>query len=74
MSKLEEFLYPQATYRGDCHPEVNEEMQEFASIVQFQVNLETSGKISCEQAYKTIKAAYKRLKKAKKKCKGETDD
>lgn len=68
---LGSFLYPQANYHGDCLPEVNKEMQDFSNLVLYQVNLETNGKITCEEAYQNIKAGYKKLKKVKKLCNGE---
>lgn len=61
------YIYPHVNYRGDCTPELNREMQDFANTVLYHVYLETNGKITCDQAYTTIKKAYKRLKKSKKK-------
>ncbi|MBR8841098.1 MAG: hypothetical protein DSM106950_45915 [Stigonema ocellatum SAG 48.90 = DSM 106950] len=65
----ERFFYPRATYYGQVKPEnlvFNANLQEFAHKVGYIANLETSGKLSPESAYKQIKALWKQLKRSKK--------
>lgn len=45
----------------------NANLQEFAHKVGYIANLETSGKLSPEEAYKRIKTLWKQLKRSKKK-------
>lgn len=62
------FLYPRSRYRGDLKAEsliFNANLQEFAQKVNYITNLETSGKISPQQAYKQIKILYEKLKRSK---------
>jgi|GEM_PF-383446 len=64
----QDFLFPRHTYRGDFTPEklvFNANLQEFAQQVNIICSLETSGKISTEDAYKKIKALWKQLKRSK---------
>lgn len=66
------FLYPRYPYRGEFTPEnlvFNSNLQEFSHKVGYICNLETSGKISPEEAYTQIKMLWKQLKKAKKQLK-----
>ncbi len=63
------FLYPRNPYHGKVQPEnlvFNANLQEFAQKVNYICNLETSGKIPPEEAYKQIKGLWKGLKKSKK--------
>jgi len=64
-----DFLYPRGRYYGHVKPEnlvFNANLQEFAQRISFICNLETSGKIPPEEAYKQIKALWKQLKRTKK--------
>ncbi|MCP6762202.1 MAG: hypothetical protein NHB32_26420 [Fischerella sp. CENA71] len=66
---LNKFLYPHNSYRGQVKPEnllFNANLQEFAQKVSYIANLETSGKLSPEEAYGQIKTLWKRLKLSKK--------
>ena len=68
----ENFLYPRSRYHGEFNPEnlvFNANLQEFAQKVGYIVNLQTSGKTTSEEAYRQIKALWKRLKHSKKKLK-----
>lgn len=63
------FLYPRSSYRGDIKPEnlvFNANLQEFAQKVSYICNLETSGKVPPQKAYKQIKNLWKELKRSKK--------
>ncbi|MBE9002238.1 hypothetical protein IQ274_29540 [Nostoc sp. LEGE 12447] len=63
------FLYPRSRYYGQVKPEnlvFNANLQEFAQKVGYITNLETSGKIEPEDAYKQIKELWKQLKRSKK--------
>ncbi len=65
----DDFLYPRSRYYGQVKPEnlvFNANLQEFAQRISFICGLETSGKISPEDAYEQIKALWKQLKRAKK--------
>ncbi len=64
----DDFLYPRSRYYGQVKPEnlvFNANLQEFAQKISFICSLETSGKISPEDAYEQIKALWKQLKQAK---------
>lgn len=68
-SNKDDFLYPRSTYRGEVKPEnlvFNANLQEFAHRISYICNLETSGKITSQEAYQKIKALWKQLKKSKK--------
>ncbi|MBD2731100.1 hypothetical protein H6G96_33495 [Nostoc sp. FACHB-892] len=63
------FLYPRSRYYGQVKPEnlvFNANLQEFAQKVGYITCLETSGKLSPDEAYKQIKALWKQLKHSKK--------
>ncbi|MDB9373172.1 DUF7219 family protein [Nodularia sphaerocarpa] len=63
------FIYPRSRYYGQFQPEhlvFNANLQEFAQRVGYISNLETSGKLTPEQAYKKIKVLWKQLKRSKK--------
>ncbi|WP_414562110.1 MULTISPECIES: hypothetical protein [unclassified Anabaena] len=63
------FLYPRSRYYGHFHPDnivFNANLQEFAQKVGYISSLETSGKLTPQQAYKRIKALWKQLKRSKK--------
>ncbi|MGB3755846.1 MAG: hypothetical protein WBA07_05655 [Rivularia sp. (in: cyanobacteria)] len=65
----ENFLFPRSRYHGEFKPEnlvFNANLQEFAQKVGYIVNLQTSGKTTSEEAYKQIKALWKKLKHSKK--------
>lgn len=65
----ETFLYPQSRYYGQVKPEnlvFNANLQEFAQKVNYICNLETSGKITPQDAYSQIKELWKLLKLSKK--------
>ena len=65
----DDFLYPRGRYYGHVKPEnlvFNANLQEFAQRVSYICNLETSGKMPPEEAYKEIKALWKQLKESKK--------
>jgi hypothetical protein len=59
------FLYPHNRYQGEVKPEnlvFNANLQEFAQRVNYICNLETSGKLSPEEAYEQIKTLWEQLK------------
>lgn len=63
------FLYPQSRYYGQVKPEnlvFNANLQEFSLRVGYISCLETSGKLSPDEAYKQMKALWKQLKHSKK--------
>lgn len=63
-----EFIYPLAKYRGKFTPQnlaFNANLQEFAQRISFICNLESSGKISTDDAYHRIKQLWKQLKTSK---------
>ena len=65
----DEFLYPRSRYYGQVKPEnliFNANLQEFAQKVGYITSLETSGKISSQEAYSQIKLLWKQLKHSKK--------
>jgi hypothetical protein len=69
MANRSEFLHPRSRYYGQVKPEnlvFNANLQEFAQQVSYICNLETSGKLSTEEAYKKIHALWKQLKRTKK--------
>lgn len=64
----DDFLFPRSRYYGEFKPEnvvFNANLQEFAQRVNFICNLETSGKLSPEEAYDAVKELWKQLKKSK---------
>lgn len=68
-NQKEEFLYPRSQYRGEFTPgnlAFNANLQEYAQKIGYLCNLETSGKISPEDAYHRIKNLWKQLKQSKK--------
>jgi hypothetical protein len=68
----DDFLYPRSRYYGQVKPEnlvFNANLQEFAQKISFICALETSGKISPEDAYDQVKALWKQLKRTKKELK-----
>ncbi len=65
----DKFLYPRSRYYGQAKPQnliFNANLQEFAQKVGFITALETSGKLSPQEAYSQIKALWKQLKHSKK--------
>ncbi|MBD2078751.1 hypothetical protein [Leptolyngbya sp. FACHB-17] len=65
----QDFLYPNAHYRGNFTPEnlaFNANLQEFAQRVSLLCGLETSGKISPDDAYEQIKGLWNELRTSKK--------
>jgi hypothetical protein len=68
-NKLNNYLYPRSRYYGPIKPEnlvFNSNLQEFAQKISYICNLETSGKLPPEEAYKQIKSLWKQLKRSKK--------
>jgi hypothetical protein len=71
------FLYPRSRYYGQVRPEnliFNANLQEFAQKVGYITNLETSGKLSPQEAYKRIRVLWKQLKHSKKQLKIGTQE
>ncbi|MCW5316864.1 hypothetical protein GTQ43_24510 [Nostoc sp. KVJ3] len=69
LSELCDFLYPRSSYYGQLKPEYlvfNANLQEFSQRVSYICNLQTSGKLSPEEAYKEIHILWKQLKHTKK--------
>jgi hypothetical protein len=65
---VEQFLYPQARFRGEFSPEqlaFNANLQEFAQRVSLICGLETGGKLPPGDAYRQIKQLWKDLKQSK---------
>ena len=63
------FIYPRSRYHGKLTPEnlvFNANLQEFSQKVSYISCLETSGKLSPDEAYQQIKKVWKQLKKSKK--------
>ncbi|MGB3495490.1 MAG: hypothetical protein WBA57_22360 [Elainellaceae cyanobacterium] len=68
MDHKSEFLNPRSRYYGSSEPKellFNANLQEFSQRVNFLCALETSGKISSEDAYDQIQSLWKSLKKSK---------
>ncbi|OAB56335.1 hypothetical protein AY599_04615 [Leptolyngbya valderiana BDU 20041] len=68
MDERSNFLFPRGRYYGEFKPEnvvFNANLQEFTQRVNYICNLETSGKISPQEAYDAIKALWKQLKQSK---------
>ncbi|MEB3335902.1 MAG: hypothetical protein VKJ46_00445 [Leptolyngbyaceae bacterium] len=68
MTNYSNFLYPRSRYYGQVKPEnllFNANLQEFSHRVGFISCLETSGKLSPEEAYQEIKTLWKQLKQSK---------
>ena len=68
-SDKNKFLYPRSRYNGQVKTEnqiFNANLQEFAQKVGMIAALETSGKLSTDEAYKQIKSLWKQLKHSKK--------
>lgn len=66
---INRFLYPYSRYYGSFTPEIlafNANLQEFAQKVGYISCLETSGKLSPEEAYRQMKELWKQLKRSKK--------
>lgn len=69
MLDKDDFLYPRSRYYGQVNPEnlvFNANLQEFAQKISYICNLETSGKMTPEEAYEQIKELWKQLKRTKK--------
>ncbi|BAY35033.1 hypothetical protein NIES2107_69440 (plasmid) [Nostoc carneum NIES-2107] len=67
--ELRRFIYPQSRYYGSFKAETlvfNANLQEFAQRVGYISVLETSGKLSAEEAYRQIQSLWKELKRSKK--------
>ncbi|MGC9505860.1 DUF7219 family protein [Baaleninema sp.] len=68
MDERSNFIFPRGRYYGEFKPEnvvFNANLQEFAQRVNYICNLETSGKISPQEAYDAIKELWKQLKQSK---------
>jgi len=62
--KLNQYLYPRASYRGTIKPEnlvFNANLQEFAQRIGYIASLETAGKISSREAYEKANALWESL-------------
>ncbi|MEH2126941.1 DUF7219 family protein [Nostoc sp.] len=69
LSELCDFLYPRSPYYGQFKPEYlvfNANLQDFSQRVSYICSLQTSGKLSPEEAYKQIHILWRQLKSAKK--------
>lgn len=69
LSELCDFLYPRSPYYGQFKPEYlvfNANLQDFSQRVNYICSLQTSGKLSPEEAYKQIHILWRQLKSAKK--------
>ena len=69
MTIKNDFLYPRSSYNGDFTPEnllFNANLQEFTQRASLICGLETSGKISPEEAYDQLKKLWKKLKQSRK--------
>ena len=65
----ENFLYARSKYYGIFtinNLAFNANLQEFSQKVAYISNLQTSGKISPQKAYKQIQVLWKQLKRSKK--------
>lgn len=63
------FLFPRSRYYGKVQPQnlvFNANLQEFAQKVGYISALETSGKLTPEDAYNQVKVLWKQLKRSKK--------
>ncbi|WP_017661932.1 DUF7219 family protein [Baaleninema simplex] len=68
MDERSNFIFPRGRYYGEFKPEnvvFNANLQEFTQRVNYICNLETSGKISPQEAYDAIKALWKQLRQSK---------
>ncbi|NEQ33738.1 MAG: hypothetical protein F6K04_22525 [Leptolyngbya sp. SIO4C5] len=64
-----EFLFPRSRYYGPATSEniaFDAELQFFSQRVGYIFNLQTAGKLSPQEAYQEVKAAWKALKQKKK--------
>ena len=64
----EKFVFPRSRYYGEFTPEnvvFNANLQEFAQRVSFICNLETSGKMTPQEAYEAVKELWHVLKTSK---------
>jgi len=67
-----DFLYTRYRYYGKVKPEnlvFNANLQEFAQRVSYISNLETSGKISTQEAYQQIRSLWEQLERSSKQLK-----
>ncbi len=63
------FLHPQSPYHGEFTPAnfvFNANLQEFSTKVSYISCLETSGKLSPQEAFDQIKRLWKQLKASRK--------
>ncbi|NJO47782.1 MAG: hypothetical protein HC825_05810 [Oscillatoriales cyanobacterium RM1_1_9] len=68
MTERDDFLYPRGRYRGKFTPQnltFDANLQEFAQKINYICGLETSGKISPDEAYHQIKDLWKQVKTSK---------
>ena len=64
----DDFLYPHSSYHSDVKPEnliFNANLQEFSQKVIYICNLETTDKLTPQEAYHQIKGLFKQLKHSK---------
>lgn len=62
--ELQNFINPYISYHGKITPNeilLNSNLQEFANNVQILVNLNTGGKLGCEQVYEKIMLLSRQL-------------
>lgn len=72
MNSKDDFLFPRSRYYGYVKPEnliFNANLQEFAQRVSYICNLQTSGKLSADDAFRQIRDLWKQLKLSKKQLK-----
>jgi hypothetical protein len=68
MTDSKDYIFHRNRYNGAVKPEnlvFNANLQEFSQRVNYIINLETSGKMTPDEAYEEIKALWKTLKRSK---------
>lgn len=61
------FLYPLFTYQGDPSPanvRFDAALQRFAQQVSLVSNLQTNGKLACEEAYAQLETLWEQLRQS----------
>ncbi len=61
------FLYPLSTYRGHPSPanvRFDAALQTFAQQVSIVSNLQTNGKLACEEAYTQLESLWQQLRQS----------
>jgi hypothetical protein len=62
------FIYPRSRYYGEVKPEYllfSANLQEFSQKLDYITNLETSGKLTLEEAYEQIETLWENLTHSK---------